>query len=217
MAAKEHEAVVAVESVAVAFGGELALRRTSLCVAPGEAAVVCGPSGSGKSTLLRVIAGLLRPSEGTVDLWPHDMGAVALKDRRIGLTLEEPRLWPWMRAVDNVICLAGLSGVNLARRDAASLLEELDLAGAVRLRASQLSQGMRRRVQLAGALAVGKDLLLLDEPTASLDAETGALVWSCLERRRATGVSLVAASHDDGWRAALDARPVDIGEELQAR
>lgn len=168
-------------------------------------------SGSGKSTLLRVIAGLIRPSAGHVDLWAgSNRNPRAVRDRRIGLTLEEPRLWPWMRAIDNVVCLAGLSGVAITRGDALKLLEEVRLAEAARVRASKLSQGMGRRVQLAGALAVGRDLLLLDEPTASLDAEHGRIVWESLERRRVAGVSLVVASHDDGWQGALQADTVDL-------
>lgn len=204
-------AIIAVDSVAVAFGGEFALRRTSLSVGSGEAVVVRGPSGSGKSTLLRVIAGLLEPSAGKIELWvgsdSHDR---TLKDRRIGLTLEEPRLWPWMRAADNVVCLAGLCGVAIARSDAVALLDELNLGDAARVRASKLSQGMRRRVQLAGALAVGRDLLLLDEPTASLDADNATVVWESLERRRADGIPLLVASHDDGWRGALQAGTVEL-------
>jgi ABC-type multidrug transport system ATPase subunit len=192
------------------FGGEFALRRTSLSVGPGEAVVVQGPSGSGKSTLLRVIAGLIEPSAGAVGLWGGSHRDRAVKDRRIGLTLEEPRLWPWMRAVDNVVCLAGLSGVGLTRGDAVALLNEVHLGAANRVRASKLSQGMRRRVQLVGALAVGRDLLLLDEPTASLDAENGSIVWECLERRRADGVPLVVASHDDGWQGTLQADALDL-------
>jgi ABC-type multidrug transport system ATPase subunit len=195
----------------VAFGGEFALRQTSLAVGRGEAVVVHGPSGSGKSTLLRVIAGLIRPTSGTVDLWgASHAGARAPRDPRIGLTLDEPRLWPWMRAVDNVVCIAGLSGVAITRADAVELLDEVLLGDASRVRASKLSQGMRRRVQLAGALAVGRDLLLLDEPTASLDDDNGRIVWDCLERRRAAGVPLVVASHDDGWRGRLQAAAVDL-------
>jgi ABC-type multidrug transport system ATPase subunit len=197
--------------VVVSFSGELALRSTSLSVAAGEAVVVHGPSGSGKSTLLRAIAGLIAPSGGHVDLWGgSDRGRPQLKERRIGLTLEEPGLWPWMRAVDNVLCLAGLCGIAVARDEAVALLEELELADAVRVRVSKLSQGMRRRVQLAGALAVGRDLLLLDEPTASLDALNAGVVWGCLERRRARGAALVVASHDGAWRGTFQAGSLDL-------
>ena len=206
-ARRDDGAVVAVHAVGVTFGGEPALRPTSFSVGRGEAVVISGPSGSGKSTLLRAIAGLVAPTTGEVVLWD---GPRAVKDRRIGITLEEPRLWPWMRAVDNVVCAAGLHGVAISRSDAVELLEHLALGDATRVRASKLSQGMRRRVQLAGALAVGKDLLLLDEPTASLDAENGALVWSRLEQRRVEGRTLVVASHDDSWQGELVADRVEL-------
>jgi ABC-type multidrug transport system ATPase subunit len=200
-------AVVAIASVAVTLGGEVALRPTSFMIGCGEAVVVQGSSGSGKSTLLRAIAGLVEPSTGMVELWS---GARGLKGRRIGITLEEPRLWPWMRALDNVVCLAGLNGVAISREAATSLLGDLRLADAAHVRASKLSQGMRRRVQLAGALAVGHDLLLLDEPTASLDDDLGQVVWKCLERRRADGVTLVVASHDDSWQGQLAADSIEL-------
>ena len=199
--------VVALDSVAVAFGGEFALRRTSLRVGPSEAVVVRGPSGIGKSTLLRAIAGLVDLSEGKIELFD---GANDLARRRIGITLEEPRLWPWMRAHDAIVCIAGLSGVAISHDDARALLAELNMPDAGRVKAAKLSQGMRRRVQLAGALAVGTDLLLLDEPTASLDADNSAIVWRALEHRRDAGIPLVIASHDDSWHGELDATAVEL-------
>lgn len=197
--------VVEVSSATVSFGGEYALRPTSMVVKEGEAVVIRGPSGAGKSTLLRVIAGLLEPVSGNAALWG---GSHSVKGRQIGITLDEPRLWPWMSAVRTVICLAGLNGVKLSRKQSTGLLEELNLSDAANTKASQLSQGMARRVQLAGALAVGTDLLLLDEPTASLDAENRAIVWRCLERRRLAGVPIVAASHDDSWHGFLETSDV---------
>lgn len=166
-----------------------------------------GPSGIGKTTLLRAIAGLVDVSDGEVELFG---GADDLARRRIGITLEQPRVWPWMRAHDAIVCIAGLSGVAISRADAEALLTELNMPDAGRVKASKLSQGMLRRVQLAGALAVGTDLLLLDEPTASLDADNSAIVWRALERRRDAGVALVVASHDDSWRGALDATAVEL-------
>ena len=198
-------AIVDLKSASVSFGGEFALRPTSLRLMDGTAAVVSGPSGCGKSTLLRVVAGLLGPSSGEVALWRNGAGP---KDRRIGITLEEPRLWPWMDAAETVVCTAGLGGVRLRKREAVSLLTELNLGDATKTRVSKLSQGMARRVQLAGALAVGRDLLLLDEPTASLDLENGAVVWRCLENRRLAGTPIVIATHDDSWREHLQAATV---------
>lgn len=193
------------------FGGEHALPETSLSVVGGRPVVVSGRSGSGKSTLLRVLAGLLSPTTGAVRLWGASPSSRALARRRIGLTLDEPHLWPWMRARDAVVTLAGLGGASIRRPEADALLDELALGDAAGTRVSRLSQGMRRRVQLAGALAIGTDLLLLDEPTASLDDAVGGVVWDALQRRSAAGVPIVAASHDLTWRRHLQAEALELG------
>jgi ABC-2 type transport system ATP-binding protein len=204
--------VVDVDSATVSFGGEFALRPTSFTLKQGEAVMVRGASGAGKSTLLRVVARLLKPTSGTTSLWPAEPDS--LGKRRIGLTLDEPRLWPWMKATDTVVCLAGLNGVKVSRAEVKKLLAELNLADAAGTKASDLSQGMARRVQLAGALVVGLDLLLLDEPTASLDTENRERVWCCLERRRLMGIPIVVASHDDSWQGHLSANQViELGDE----
>jgi ABC-type nitrate/sulfonate/bicarbonate transport system ATPase subunit len=136
-----------------------------------EIVAIVGPNGSGKSTLLRVIAGLLGPDSGSVEL---DGQAVAHADRRVGLVFQEPRLLPWRRAIENVSFPLEIAGVNRRERERRAA-EHLDLVGLKGFAAAyphQLSGGMRQRLAIARALVRDPSVLLLDEPFSALDALT---------------------------------------------
>jgi NitT/TauT family transport system ATP-binding protein len=132
---------------------------------------VLGPNGSGKSTLLRLVAGLLTPDAGTIEI---DGAAVAGADQRVGLVFQEPRLLPWRTTVDNVAFPLELAGVGGAerRQRARSLLDLVGLTAFERAYPHQLSGGMRQRAAIARALARDPRILLLDEPFSALDALT---------------------------------------------
>jgi NitT/TauT family transport system ATP-binding protein len=166
---------IRVDAVELGFpmrgGGRLAvLDGLDLAIGGGEIVALIGPNGSGKSTLLRVIAGLLRPDDGTVAL---DGQPVNGPDPRVGLVFQEPRLLPWRSAADNITYPLELAGWPPANRR-----ERLDaLIGLVGLdpsvlgnRPSELSGGQAQRVALARALALEPGVLLLDEPFSALDA-----------------------------------------------
>jgi NitT/TauT family transport system ATP-binding protein len=148
------------------------LEGIDLQVPGGGIVALIGPNGSGKSTLLRVIAGLLRPTGGSVRI---DGDAITGPDARIGLVFQEPRLLPWRSAADNItypLELAGVPGSARAERLQA-LVELMALEpAAVTARPSELSGGTRQRVALARALALEPEVLLLDEPFSALDALT---------------------------------------------
>jgi NitT/TauT family transport system ATP-binding protein len=168
---------IRLEAVDLAFARHAAdrlavLDGVDLHVAPGEIVALIGPNGSGKSTLLRVVAGLLRPDRGRVEL---DGRPVTAPDSRIGFVFQEPRLLPWRSAAANVTYPLELAGWPRERRDArlAELLELVGLDPAVTdARPRTLSGGMRQRVAIARALALGPEVLLLDEPFSALDALT---------------------------------------------
>ena len=148
-----------------------ALHGVSLAVEPGQVVALIGPNGSGKSTLLRVIAGLLAPVAGRVEL---DGAPVTAPSEEIGLVFQEPRLLPWRSVADNVaypLELAGWPRDRRARRLAA-LLRLVGLEDSASVRPSQLSGGMRQRAAIARALALQPSVLLLDEPFSALDALT---------------------------------------------
>jgi NitT/TauT family transport system ATP-binding protein len=143
----------------------------SLDVAPGSVVAIIGPNGCGKSTLLRVIAGLLAPGTGTVEV---DGQPVSGPDPRVGLVFQEPRLLPWRKASDNVAFPLELTGRPRSERraQAGELLRLVGLHDWGGAHPHQLSGGMRQRVAIARALALQPTVLLLDEPFSALDALT---------------------------------------------
>ncbi len=156
-------------------GAVLALERISLDVAAGEFACVVGASGCGKSTLLNLVAGLDRPTAGSIDV-PGD--------RPPGLMFQEPALFPWLSVAGNVDLPLRLRGLPRPdrRRRVAELLETVHLARFAGHRPHELSGGMRQRVMLARTLALDTGVLLMDEPFGALDAMTRDLLHDELER-----------------------------------
>jgi len=130
-----------------------------------------GPNGCGKSTLLRVIAGLLRPASGSVEVAGRTVDG---PDLRVGLVFQEPRLLPWRTARDNIAFPLQVAGRSRAERDrrVEGLLKLVGLRDWAKARPAQLSGGMRQRLAIARALALEPDVLLLDEPFSALDALT---------------------------------------------
>jgi NitT/TauT family transport system ATP-binding protein len=164
-------------------------------VPAGTVAAVVGPNGSGKSTLLRVIAGLLRPDAGRVEIG----GSVVLDaDPRVGLVFQEPRLLPWRRALDNVAFPLELAGVPRGARIARAreLLEMVGLEPFEAAYPHQMSGGMRQRLSIARALARDPSVLLLDEPFSALDALTRERFnLELLDLWQRTGTTIVVVTH----------------------
>ncbi|QDL93895.1 ABC transporter ATP-binding protein (plasmid) [Paroceanicella profunda] len=140
------------------FGAREVLRDIALTLAPGERVAVLGPSGVGKSTLLRIAAGLDTAFEGTV------RGA-----GRVAMVFQEPTLLPWRSARDNLVLAA-----RIPAAEAEAALASVGLAGRGEAFPGHLSLGQQRRLALARALCARPEFLVLDEPFASLDAETAA-------------------------------------------
>lgn len=169
----------------------VALSDLDLEVAPGELLAIVGPSGCGKSTLLRVVAGLLSPSSGVVEV----RGARS----RPAMVFQQNDLQPWRAIVDNVALPLEVLGVSRRerRRHARELLAEVGLGGFSEHLPHQLSVGMQKRASLARAFLADPSLLLLDEPFSALDAQTRTLLQEQLLdlwRRRSTTIVLV--THD---------------------
>ena len=147
------------------------LRNITTRIEDGQLVALIGPNGSGKSTLLRIVAGLIRPTQGSVELG----GApVTGPDPRVGFVFQEPRLLPWRDVRRNIEYPMELGGVSLEdrRHRTQELLEQVGLTDAATLRPHQLSGGMQQRVAIARALALRPSVLLLDEPFSALDALT---------------------------------------------
>ncbi|MEO6710949.1 MAG: ABC transporter ATP-binding protein, partial [Planctomycetota bacterium] len=154
------------------------------------------PNGSGKSTLLRVLAGVERPPGGELAVLGGDHASSRIR-ARVGFLPEDTPFPRELRALEALELLASLRGVEraTARARAQELLAAVGLDGARRTKLGHFSRGMLRRFGLAQALVHEPDLLLLDEPTAGLDAQGFAVFDELLERARARGVSMVIASH----------------------
>ncbi len=162
--------------IGVTFSGARrveALRDLDLDVEPGSFTAIIGPNGCGKSTLLRVIAGLLPPTHGSVELGNPGTPPRA-GDGRVSLAFQQPRLVPWLSALDNVAMPLSLDGVGAGERRARAeeALRRVGLSDAAQRRPRELSGGMQQRAALARALITDPPLLLLDEPFSALDALT---------------------------------------------
>ena len=172
------------EASFTAMVGEFVV-EADLAVAPGEIVAVLGPNGAGKSTLLATIAGHLSPRTGFVRVGARELARrrpdgslleVPLERRRVGLLGQQPLLFPHLSALDNVSFGPRAQGehATAARRTAMRWLEQMGLADLAERRPAQLSGGQQQRVAIARALAARPELLLLDEPFASLDVQTAA-------------------------------------------
>lgn len=184
--------------------GPPALAEVSLTVEPGESVAILGPSGSGKSTLLNLIAGLDRPSRGTVTVAGTRVDrlseAAAARYRRaaIGMVFQFFNLLDDLTVTDNVALPALLAGTRRreARARAAELLTSLGVQRHADGYPGRLSGGERQRVAVARALVNRPSLLLADEPTGALDTAAGAEVRDLLNQLHADGQTVVLVTHD---------------------
>ena len=171
---------------------------------PGEAVAIVGASGSGKSTLLALLAGLDTPSAGSVELdganlFELDEDARAeLRGRAVGFVFQSFQLLPSLTALENVMLPLELAGRDDAESAAREILARVGLAERLHHYPKHLSGGEQQRVALARAFVVQPKLLLADEPTGSLDAESGEAVIALLfQLNRESGTTLVLVTHDE--------------------
>jgi NitT/TauT family transport system ATP-binding protein len=190
---------VEVHGVRRVFDGRVvAVEKLDLAVEPGEFLAILGPSGCGKSTLLRIIAGLDRPTAGSVELKQQAAPADAPGRRSIAYVFQDAHLLPWRTVLRNVELPLELMSVARPGRRAAAIdaIEQVGLADAIRRYPAQLSGGMRMRVSLARALVTNPDLLLLDEPFAALDEITRQQLDEQLhELWRQRGMTVIFVTH----------------------
>jgi putative ABC transport system ATP-binding protein len=181
------------------------LEGVQLETMPGECVFLVGPSGSGKSTLLSILGCMLTPDRGDVEIVGHDLSMLNDFDRailrrdRIGFVFQRFQLIRGLDALENAclpLTLRGISSKDAARR-ARDLLEAVGLADKMKSHVGKLSTGQCQRVALARALAGDPDLILADEPTASLDAQNGQEVMRLLRRLTSErGKTALVVTHD---------------------
>jgi putative ABC transport system ATP-binding protein len=198
--------------------GPPALERVSLAVSAGEAVAVMGPSGSGKSTLLNLMAGLDRPSAGTVTVSGQRVdrmseGALArFRRAQVGIIFQFFNLLDDLTVADNVLLPAQLAGVGRrqARARAGTLLAGLGLAALADAYPGRLSGGQRQRVAIARALVNTPAVLLADEPTGALDSAAGRDIGELLAGLNASGQTLVLVTHNPDLAAAYAGRVIEL-------
>jgi NitT/TauT family transport system ATP-binding protein len=193
---------VTVERVSQAFGPEgdprrvIALESASLEVAHGELLCLIGPSGCGKSTLLNLIGGLMTPSAGEIAIEGERVRGPLPK--KVAYVFQESALFPWRTVLDNVKLGMAFQGVPRGERDdrAFAALTAVGLAEFAQHYPAQLSGGMKQRAQLARALGLQTEILLMDEPFAALDEQTRMVLGEDLSELLArTGKTIIFVTH----------------------
>jgi putative ABC transport system ATP-binding protein len=199
-------------------GAPPALADVSMYVAAGEVVAVMGPSGSGKSTLLNLIAGLDRPSTGTVTVAGRRIDTLSetalarFRARHVGIIFQFFNLLDDLTVEDNVLLPAQLAGASRrqARARAGELLTRMGIEEHRDAYPARLSGGQRQRVAIARALVNSPELLLADEPTGALDTTTGQEIGRLLRQLNAGGQTLVLVTHDPALAERYAARTVRI-------
>jgi putative ABC transport system ATP-binding protein len=213
--------MIAIRDLAFAYRiGGFELRVPELVIEPGERVALVGASGSGKTTLIHLLAGILEPSSGSIEVAGLDMAALPTEDRqdlrvlKVGLVFQEFELLEYLDVLDNVLLpyrLTSLLDLDAEVRDRArALLGELGLGDKLDRFPALLSQGERQRVALARALVTRPAVVLGDEPTGNLDPDNrDRVVDALLAYGRDTGAPVVVVTHDHELLPSFD-RVIDV-------
>jgi heme ABC exporter ATP-binding subunit CcmA len=205
---------VALRGLVKRFGPVVALRGIDLEVPAGAVQVVVGPNGAGKTTLLRILAGLARPSAGSVHV-AGDARDRRRARRRIGYIGHNTLLYPALTARENLVFAGRLYGVADPRERAASLIAEYELDGAAERPAGACSRGTAQRLAIARGLVHDPEVVLLDEPFTGLDPRSAERLVERIAALRLAGRTVFLVSHDLVRAAALgDRSAVLVGGRL---
>jgi putative ABC transport system ATP-binding protein len=202
--------VFAIQDLKHAYDGTEVLNVAAWRAEQGAQWLVIGPSGSGKTTLLHILAGILRPSAGSVGVAGQDLTALGaqqldrFRGQHIGIVLQRLHLIPSLRVMDNLLLAQYLAGLPQDRGRAGEVLKTLDLAGKEAAYPHELSFGQAQRVAVARAVVNRPKLLLADEPTSNLDDARCLQALDLLQTMAAAcAATLVIATHDQRIRARI--------------
>ena len=189
------------------FGPRAAVDAVSFSLASGDCLALFGPNGAGKTTLLRVLAGLLKPTRGTVAVHGLPVRGDAAARARVGLISHQSMLYRALTAQENVAFAARLYGIDEPNAAARAALERMRILDRADTPVRALSRGLQQRVSIARAVVHAPSVVLLDEPYTGLDAAGGAALTEMLRALRATGATLVLVTHnvDEGLDLATHA------------
>jgi ABC-type multidrug transport system ATPase subunit len=192
-------ALLSIRGLERRFGEREVVRKLDLSLGPGERVALWGPNGSGKTTVLRCVAGTLAPSGGEIRVGEHPAGELEAR-RLIGSSLSQERsFYLRLSGHANLLFFARVRFGDEAEavRRVAAVEEELDLGAFASQRVDRCSTGMIQQLGLGRALLGDPALLLLDEPTKSLDADARERLWGALERRPGTAVLMATHLEED--------------------
>jgi ABC-type Mn2+/Zn2+ transport system ATPase subunit len=218
--ARAH-ADVWLSDVSAGYGDKVALENINLAVEAGSLLAVVGPNGAGKSTLLKLMAGLIRPWTGRVEVLGHTAGQQA---RRVAYVPQAELVdWAFPVTVEDVVMMGRYPALGRLRRPGAAdrravrdALVRVSMADHITTQIGALSGGQRRRVFLARALAAEPDLFLLDEPVTGVDATTQEDLMDLLEAEARRGKTVIATTHDLACAAQRFQRVAAINRTLIA-
>lgn len=212
--------MIAVQGLQHRYGAATVLSLDDWRVAAGDHVLILGASGSGKTTLLAILAGLLRPSAGRVEVAGEDLGRLSgpardrFRGRRIGFVPQKLHLVASLSAADNLLLAQYMAGVPQDRARVREVLAAVGLADRLDARPAQLSHGQAQRVAVARALVNRPQLVLADEPTANLDDAHCERTLDLLETQaRLGGATLVIATHDQRAKSRF-AQRLELGAPL---
>jgi len=180
------------------FGRRVAVEDASFEIARGEIFALLGPNGAGKTTTLRMLAGLIEPSAGEVQLSGHrvERGNADRLRARVGLLTESPGLWDRLTVRENLMTYARLHGLSDPDRAVDQSMATFGLTDRADDAAAPLSKGLKQRVALARTLLHNPDIVLLDEPTSGLDPESAREVRELIVKMRVEHRAVVLSTHN---------------------
>jgi len=195
--------MISLKNVRHHYGAEPVLDIDHFCVEQGGRQLVLGQSGSGKTTLLHVLAGLLRPGQGTVSVAGGDLGKLdgdaldRFRGRNIGIVFQQLHLLATLTVRQNLLLAPYMAGMTQDSNRVREVLRSLDVEDKLHAYPRELSQGQRQRVAIARAVMNRPNVLLADEPTSSLDdVRTRNVMRLLIDQAEMTGATLLVATHD---------------------
>jgi heme exporter protein A len=198
--------------VAASYGARTVFRGISLTLDHGEILVISGANGSGKSTLLRLLCGLQKPGSGTISYtWQGQQYAAHQASHLIGWVAPDLALYRELTGLENLRFFAEVRGLSAGDTALEALLERVGLGGRGNDRAASYSSGMMQRLRYAYALLHAPPILLLDEPTVTLDERGAAVVAQLIAEQRQVGMTIIATNDPRELRFGdyvLDLQPV---------
>jgi len=187
---------ISVDSLERTYGALTAVKNLSFEVGPGEIVGLIGPNGAGKTTTLRSLAGILKPSRGTIQIDGHDIVSDPLEaKRRLAFMPDEPHLFEYLTVEEHLRLMARIYTVPDFEARGAALIQELELTGKEKSLPGELSRGMRQKVVIACGLVRNATTLLFDEPLTGLDPIGIRRMRDTIRKRAREGASILVSSH----------------------